>query len=294
MVISDSFEFIKEWSDESKVQKISKKDIPAEFNSIFEFGNDLYRCESDIDVWDYIVYTQITQDSHFDLLYELSSTSDFSKNLIAFSGEGKNFHGSKGRRWVAEYGNIHLAALISDADATEQDDVYYNIILLKSIIDTITKFSPMANPKIKWINDIFLNDEKIAGVISRSIWNIDKRNIVFGIGLNVLSNPKVEDSLLRYTTTSLDQHINIKNHHVVETTLAKNLSKFLIAGCNYNEMVNFYNAYLHLKGEETELISDTTPIQILNKGLLLGVNNNLELVFENTPVKFRKGRLRKV
>ena len=48
-------------------------------------------------------------------------------------------------------------------------------------------------PKIKWINDIYLNQKKIAGILTEGITNFETGCIeacVIGIGINIQHNEK--------------------------------------------------------------------------------------------------------
>jgi len=51
-----------------------------------------------------------------------------------------------------------------------------------------------AEPKIKWINDIFVNSKKICGILTEGFTNFETGKIesaVVGIGINVLDNPEL-------------------------------------------------------------------------------------------------------
>ena len=75
-----------------------------------------------------------------------------------------------------------------------------NIIISVFIINTLRLAFNNLEFKIKWPNDIFIDEKKIGGIL---IENSIKKNlieyIVIGLGLNIVSNPKNLD----YSTTKI-------------------------------------------------------------------------------------------
>ena len=56
------------------------------------------------------------------------------------------------------------------------------------------------NLKIKWPNDLYLDEKKLGGIlVETSILNEKVNYFLFGVGINLVSNPKN----LSYPTTSL-------------------------------------------------------------------------------------------
>ncbi len=85
----------------------------------------------------------------------------------------------------------------------ENCGIYFSLILRPKIppedISLITPVAAVAvakaiektadkSPKIKWVNDIFINNKKVCGILSEAAFNADGRAeyVILGIGLNLL------------------------------------------------------------------------------------------------------------
>jgi len=64
-------------------------------------------------------------------------------------------------------------------------------------------------PRIKWPNDVLLNDRKVAGVLIESQWNGDELEAsVLGIGMNVLDGSAPGDAEIQFPATSLEHALH--------------------------------------------------------------------------------------
>lgn len=78
----------------------------------------------------------------------------------------------------------------------------YAAVALSKAIENVTQITP----DIKWVNDLFLNGRKIAGILTEVSIEAESSNIeyvVLGFGLNVLNNPDDFDNNLQDIATSL-------------------------------------------------------------------------------------------
>ena len=63
-----------------------------------------------------------------------------------------------------------------------------HIIISLAIKETLTKLD-LRGVKVKWPNDIYINDKKISGILIESqIFNKKIKQVVIGIGLNINQN----------------------------------------------------------------------------------------------------------
>ena len=127
----------------------------------------------------------------------LSSTNDFAKELI----NSNNFvHGTTIITNSQTKGRGRFARTFFSPANT---GIYFSTILKKPLpikdVSLITLISAIAvcraitkltnlNPQIKWINDIYLNNKKICGILVENICdfnNMKSKAIVSGIGINI-------------------------------------------------------------------------------------------------------------
>ena len=127
----------------------------------------------------------------------LSSTNDFAKDLIN-SNKFQN-----GTTVIANTQTKGRGRFARNFYSPANTGIYFSTILEKSLpikdVSLITLISAIAvcraitrltnlNPQIKWINDIYLNNKKICGILVESICdfnNMKSKAIVSGIGINI-------------------------------------------------------------------------------------------------------------
>jgi len=125
----------------------------------------------------------------------IESTNTFTSALLQNEpvAEGTIIHtnfqlagrGQRGNRWESEEGKNLLFSIVLYPDkVTPWDQFIISMFISLGICDFLEMFIPGC--KIKWPNDIYAGDDKIAGIlIENSIEGESVLNSVAGIGLNV-------------------------------------------------------------------------------------------------------------
>ena len=135
----------------------------------------------------------------------LSSTNDFAKDLI----NSNKF--TDGTTIIANTQTGGRGRFARTFFSPANTGIYFSTILEKSLplkdVSLITLISAIAvcraitrltnfNPQIKWINDIYLNNKKICGILVENICdfnNMKSKAIVSGIGINISTENFPED-----------------------------------------------------------------------------------------------------
>lgn len=175
----------------------------------------------------------------------------------------------------------------------EESGIYFSIILRPKIkAEDISLITPVAavavaaaaekitkkSPKIKWVNDIFLNGKKICGILSEAAFNADGTAdyVVLGIGINL-------------TTPKNGYPEEIKN---IAGSLFDDNESF-DANALIADIVNrFFELYKDLKGEATKeeyqkrmMLIGSTVNYTQNKneysGTVEGIDERFRLVIKN-------------
>ncbi|MBR2273620.1 MAG: biotin--[Alphaproteobacteria bacterium] len=140
----------------------------------------------------------------------ISSTNDAVKNcqqqdfpVVISAKQQTAGRGRRGRQWIAGEGNLYFT--FSLTIPTAQISTYVCLIGL-SLAKTVQQLDPTAKIKIKWPNDIFLNDKKLTGIL---LENIAADQWAVGIGVNIMVAPKLHESA--YQATSL------KSNNIITT-----------------------------------------------------------------------------
>lgn len=122
-----------------------------------------------------------------DLLIKKARESGEKEGLVIYSDYQTKGRGQRGNAWVAERGrNILMSILLKPAFLQPSLQYVLNLVAAMGVLGTLKSFLPEKEIKVKWPNDVYLNDKKIAGILVEG--NIKGRQIDFavvGIGLNL-------------------------------------------------------------------------------------------------------------
>lgn len=187
-----------------------------------------------------------------------------SKNLVIFSESQTKGRGRGGKEWQSEDGSLFFTLVLKPKIQPELYPLLAGYVLHKVFtglnLDT----------KIKWPNDIYVNNKKLSGILTE----FHKGQILIGIGINILSSP----SLYEKETTSLREN----NIDIDKKTLLKQIIKSFLdieneTGINgFENIKNEIEKNLFKLGEEIE-------VKFLNenlKGILKKIDINGNLILE--------------
>lgn len=126
------------------------------------------------------------------LVYEsTSSTNDvaweYSQNtsndgLCVFAETQGKGRGRRGNQWIAEKGQSVLCSML--LTGSELGAELLTIASAVATAEAIAKFTASTAARIKWPNDVVLNDRKVAGVLLESRTSGKKSDYVIGVGIN--------------------------------------------------------------------------------------------------------------
>ncbi|MCK5838803.1 MAG: biotin--[acetyl-CoA-carboxylase] ligase [Bacteroidales bacterium] len=99
-----------------------------------------------------------------------------------FSGRGQNKN-----RWESEPGkNLTFSIILHPAFLLPEKQFQLNKFISLAIFDFVSEVMPGQKVSIKWTNDIYINDDKVAGIlINNVIQGHSFSHSVIGIGLNI-------------------------------------------------------------------------------------------------------------
>ena len=94
--------------------------------------------------------------------------------------------GRLGRSFLSESGGLYLSYL-SYPELPANDAVRLTAYAAVCLCETVAELTPLS-PRIKWVNDCFVGDKKLAGILTEGGFSPDGKSFeytVVGIGLNV-------------------------------------------------------------------------------------------------------------
>jgi len=128
----------------------------------------------------------------------------------AGKGQGSN-------KWLSEAGKNLTFSMVCFPDFLPAEKQYYlNKAVALSVFEFIAELVPDKSVSIKWPNDIYIGDQKTAGILIQAAIQKDKmKYAIIGIGINVnqeqfpehLPNPA---SIIQHTKTKTDLDSAIK------------------------------------------------------------------------------------
>ena len=119
-------------------------------------------------------------------------------------------------------------------------------------------------PRIKWVNDIFLNEKKICGILTEAVSDFESGNIewvVVGIGINFTAPAAGYPPELKNIIGSIfpdNNHTATRNHLAAEII---NRMMNLENQYDKNEMFREYKKRLMMLGEKIKVIDPNEPFE---------------------------------
>ena len=138
------------------------------------------------------------------------------KDLLWFlADEQEAGKGRMGSEWVSNKGNL-FCSLIFPINWDLKLLPMLSGLVAVTIHETLSQFIGSSNLlKIKWPNDILINESKISGALIENIINGANKYTIIGIGINVISSPNLDI----YKTSHINKHL--ENHTDVNEVFLK-------------------------------------------------------------------------
>lgn len=213
-----------------------------------------------------------------DLAALLVSKNAPSEGTVISAHHQTNGRGQYGREWVGLPGqNIYLSIILYPSFLEVDRQFYISMIAALSCHETIASYLKDTKIRIKWPNDIYIEDNKTAGIlIENTLSGYKIRSSVVGIGLNILQKD-FHPSLPNPTSLSL--------HTTLDNTALKTVQQRLLKRFDYwyNQLkegnrpaiLSSYNERLYRKNENHRFL--VTKSREIITGTILGVAENGQL-----------------
>ena len=133
----------------------------------------------------------------------VTSTNDVAINLIKeknklmgciSSNTQTAGRGTYGKKWISEKGNLFFTIFfpIKEKYPSFQE---FSIINPVIILDIIKKYCDEKKLRLKFPNDVMYDGKKICGILQELIIKNNRKILVIGIGLNILTNPNINNGI---------------------------------------------------------------------------------------------------
>ncbi len=203
--------------------------------------------------------------------------TNLSDKTVVIADYQTNGRGRLGRTFISQKGNgIYMSIVLKKFD--ELKDITSITCLMAVVISKVLDEVTRIKTYIKWVNDIYINDKKVCGIL---VEGISKNNqideLIIGVGINVYKQEFPID--LMDKVTSLENNTNnLLNRNDI---IIKILNQFEEELSNYSSN-NFRKEYrgrsnligkiVAVKEKETSYIAKVKDISD-DGGLIVVVNN---------------------
>lgn len=193
--------------------------------------------------------------------------------------------GSKGRTWLSLTGPQILLSFAFDAESMPIKNIpILNIVVGIVMVRLLRRLGPVA--RLKWPNDVYVEDKKICGILSELISARGKNYVVVGLGLNHSCEASDLPQEISARATVLSDHIRPVP------------DRFQIV-CDYYESLESY--LKKLSSQHSTLIQDDfkelwlykdTPIRVDDgsvhmEGVANEIDSNGALILETSSGKHK-------
>ena len=129
----------------------------------------------------------------------VTSTNDIAINLIkkeqketgcVYAETQTKGRGTHGKEWISDKGNLFGSIFFPLKNNYPPFNEFFTINPL-IISDVIKYFCERKTINLKFPNDIFVNGKKICGILQELIVSNNRKFLIIGIGVNIISNPEI-------------------------------------------------------------------------------------------------------
>ena len=204
---------------------------------------------------------------------------------IVFANHQSAGRGRSERQWVTNPHSSIAISIVLRLNETEQQNLQLFSALAGVALAITLQKNYSIDAAIKWPNDVLIDKQKTAGILTEAAWNGDQLDgIVVGVGINILPDSIPPVDKLQFPATCIQQHTT----KIVDRFTF--LGQFLQSFFEWREKVSlpiFINQWEKLLAfrDETVYIKETDIV--IFSGILSGIESNgdLRIISEEGIIK---------
>ena len=250
-----------------------------------------YRLSNDVDIISSVGIKKYlnNKDIEIKIFDEIDSTNEYLKNnrnmdlnefCIVCAKSQSLGKGRLGRSFYSPNNSGLYFSFLLKPKFDIKNSLFITMLASVCVCRAIKRVFPQVEPSIKWVNDVYVNDKKVCGILTEAQYNIELNMfdyIIVGIGVNVYKPENGFPDNIKNIATYLsnEQVYDGKNMLVAIiinefTYLYKNFDKWK------DEIVKEYKEHSFVIGKDIEIIKG----DIKKNARVIDIDNNCNLIVE--------------
>ncbi len=203
----------------------------------------------------------------------IDSTNNEAKRFLNTPADAKKFNASF---FFAEHQSAGRGRFFRTFYSPKEAGLYFSLIICPEIIlqsakkmpniSCFTAISAVAvcrslrvlgfNPKIKWVNDIYLDEKKVCGILSEAIINMESSSaqaVIIGIGINVKETNLPPELKNKAGFLYKKDAVSIKRN-IIAAFVISNLIEMLYGFYPQNELMAEYKDLSFIIGKKIQVL----------------------------------------
>lgn len=180
--------------------------------------------------------------------------------------QGKSFYSPKNT-------GIYLSLVVHPMDSL-QNSVGITTASSVAVCRAIEKVTPL-HPKIKWVNDVYVNDKKVCGILTEAVTDFETQtvtSVIIGVGVNITTSEFPDDVK---NASSLGTQVKRAD---LTAQIANELYK--VYNCSFEDIIDYYRSHSMVIGKEIVYIKNGE--KFFAKAVGIDNQGGLQIIDENS------------
>ena len=220
-------------------------------------------------------------------LRKLIKDKSINENILVSTNYQEKGRGQRSNIWESEK-NMNILISFLYVHTTNNYDLFkFNMLISLAIYDFLSKYFK-TGLKIKWPNDLMINNKKIAGVLVQNIESNFKS--IIGVGINI--NQKQFKNFSPQATSFSNELNKEFNRNALILELMNNFENYLINYFQFNDLKNSYMLKIYKFKQQTNFLNNLKQF----KGEIMNFNSSGEIIIKRGDefLSFKNGEVKMI
>lgn len=215
-------------------------------------------------------------------------TSDNSKPMLIVAEEQTNGRGRQGKSFYSPPLTGIYMTVVTHPMVKLTNAVTATTAASVAVCKAVEQLTDL-KPKIKWVNDVYLDGKKICGILTEAVTDFETQtvsSVIIGIGMNIKTIDFPSD-----VENAASLNVSISRVKLI-AQIANNLNRILCH--DYSEFIDYYISHSMIIGEKINFIKDSkvTPAKAIGidstGGLVVELENGETITLRSGEISIRK------